>query len=73
MSESFFNKVEGLQACNFMENPTQVSSCEYCKICIKNFFIENLQWLILIIGVREGPKYASSLQAYNTKAGIVSF
>ena len=29
------------------ETPTQVFSCEYCKISKSNFFVEHLQWLLL--------------------------
>ena len=37
--ESLFSKVAGLKACNFVkDNPTQVFSCEYCKIFKNTFF-----------------------------------
>ena len=36
-------------ALNFFrkETPTQVFSCEYCKVSKSKFFIVNLQWLLL--------------------------
>ena len=42
--EPLFNKVIGLKACNFIEKetPTQVFSCEYCKIFNNSLFIEHL-------------------------------
>ena len=41
MLESLFNKVAGLQACNFTKNrlPTQVFSCQTCEI-FKNTYLE---------------------------------
>ena len=39
----------------FKETPTQVLSCEYCKIFNNNFFIE-YRWLFL-----HGPKYKYDL------------
>ena len=36
---SLFNKVESLQACNFI-TPTQMFSCEYCETFKNSFFIE---------------------------------
>ena len=38
--ESFFNKVTGLMACNFIkkETSTQVFSCEYHKMFENSFF-----------------------------------
>ena len=38
MLESLFNKASGLRACNLKENPTQLSSREYCEI-FKNRFL----------------------------------
>ena len=39
-----FNKVTGLQACNFIKKETlaQVPSCEFCEISNKTFFTEYL-------------------------------
>ena len=44
MLESLFNKAAGFQTCNFIikETPTQVDSCEYCKMFQNSFFIERL-------------------------------
>ena len=48
MLESLFNKVAGLQVCNFIKKtPRQVSPCEYCEICKNTFFTEYLRWLLL--------------------------
>ena len=39
----FFNKVGGIQACNFIkESPTQLFSCEICKIFQNTFLTEHL-------------------------------
>ena len=39
-----FNKVAGLQACNFIkETPAQVFFCEYCEIFKNTFFTEHLR------------------------------
>ena len=47
MLESFFfNKVEGLQACNFIKKRlTQVFSCEYSKF-FKNTYFEEHLWTV---------------------------
>ena len=43
MLESFFNKVEGLQACNFIKKRlAQVFSCEYSKFFKSTYFEEHL-------------------------------
>ena len=41
VAECFFNKVAGLQACNFIKKETvaQVFSCEFCEIFKNTFFI----------------------------------
>ena len=41
----FFNKVAGLETCNFIKRETlaQVFSCEYCGISKNTFFIEHLR------------------------------
>ena len=38
------------EACNFVkkESPTQVFSCEFCKIFKNTFFVEHLRWMLLI-------------------------
>ena len=38
-----------IKACNLIknDNPTQVFSCQFCKIFKNTFFIEHLQWLLL--------------------------
>ena len=45
----FFNKVAGLEACNFIkkETVTQVFSCGFCEISKNTFFTETLWWLLL--------------------------
>ena len=45
MLESLFNKAVGFQACNFIkkDTPTQVFSCEYCKIKKSTYFEKHLQ------------------------------
>ena len=43
-----FNKVAGLNACNFIkETPAQVFFCEFCEIFQNTFFKEHLWWLLL--------------------------
>ena len=54
-----FSQVPEAAVCRFLQNrcllkkfirketPTQVFSCEYCKISKNSFFIEHLQWLLL--------------------------
>ena len=42
--ESLFNKVAGLNACNFIKKaPTQVFSCEYYEIFKNTYFEEHLE------------------------------
>ena len=44
MLESLFNKIRGLQGCNFIkETSTQVFSCEICEISKKTYFEEYLR------------------------------
>ena len=45
MLESLFNKVAGLQVCNFIKKETlaQVFSCEFCEIFKNTYFEEHLQ------------------------------
>ena len=40
MLESLFNKIAGIQACNFIKKviPTEVFSCQYCVIFKNTFF-----------------------------------
>ena len=45
MLESLFNKVYSKDT---KEAPTQVFSCEYCKIFKNTFFTEHLRWLLLL-------------------------
>ena len=42
-----FYKASRRPATLLKRNPTQVFSCEYCKIFKNTFFIENLRWLLL--------------------------
>ena len=49
MLESFYNK----EQLYHKETPTQVFSCEICKILKNNDFEEHLQWLLLEILVLE--------------------
>ena len=46
--ESLFNKDAGFYACNFIkkETPTQMFSCEQCKIFKNSLFIELIWWLL---------------------------
>ena len=43
----FFNKVAGLQACNFIkkESLAQVFPCEFCEISKNTFFPEHLRMI----------------------------
>ena len=48
--ESLFNKAGTLKACIFIkkEIPTQVFSCEYCKIFKNSFLVEHFLFIILL-------------------------
>ena len=42
--ESLFNKAGGLRCANYqIETPTQVFSCDYCKVFKNTYFEEHLQ------------------------------
>ena len=44
MLESLFNKIAGLEDCNFAkETPTQVFSIEYCKNFKNNLFVKHFR------------------------------
>ena len=47
--QPLFDKVAGLQDCNFIKKKAsrQVFSCEYCAIFKISFLIEHLRWLLL--------------------------
>ena len=65
MSESLFNKVTGLKTWNVIkkrlqglklhwkETPTQLFSCEICKIFQNTFFTEHFRWLLLTMSMKE--------------------
>ena len=44
----------------------QVFSCEFCEISKNTFFTEHLWWLLLVIDVRQGSKYASATHLKNS-------
>ena len=48
--ESLFNKAGALKACIFIkkEIPTQVFSCEYCKIFKNSFLVKHFLFIILL-------------------------
>ena len=47
-----------------IETPTQVFSCEYCKVFKNRFFIEHLRWLLLISRLLNFKKVAFVIDAY---------
>ena len=51
-----FNKITGLEVCNFIrkETPTQVFSCEYCEI-FKNIDFEEHQQTAVFSGLTWTP------------------
>ena len=50
MSESLFDKVVGLQPCNFIkkETPTQVFFCEYCDVFNNTCFEKHLRTIAFV-------------------------
>ena len=51
--------------------PTQLFSCEYCKIFKNSFFIEQLQWLLLILINAKG--YRNDLNWLRSSVFTVNF
>ena len=54
-------------SCNFIkkENLSQVLSCEFCKIFKDTIFIENLQWLPLVISQNSCKRIIQNLAKFS--------
>ena len=68
MLEPYSNKVAGPQA------STKVFSREYCEISKNSFFIEQLQWLLLFMGLgssqEQRPQRTITFPVWNGKGSI---
>ena len=56
----FFNKVTGLQTCNFLKKRLQYRCfrVKFPKFLITSFFIEHLRWLLLGTGIHYNTKFS---------------